>query len=154
MRLTIRRAGGMSWAARAGVAALLAGGCTAATAGIAGVAQAQIRPASSSAHVVNAASRPGFGKILVTIKVGQSLYEIPKGSCTAGCQSIWPPLLMPAGKTMPTGASCLATTKLGSKLQVTYHGQRLYTFTGDTGHSVNGNGVAGFVVAKVTTACP
>jgi hypothetical protein len=37
---------------------------------------------------------------------------------------------------------------------VTYHGQRLYTFTGDTGHSVNGNGVAGFVVAKVTTACP
>jgi len=31
---------------------------------------------------------------------------------------------------------------------------RLYTFTGDSGHSVNGNGVAGFVVAKLTKACP
>jgi hypothetical protein len=28
---------------------------------------------------------------------------------------------------------------------------RLYTFTGDSGHSVNGNGVAGFHVAKVVT---
>jgi len=39
-------------------------------------------------------------------------------------------------------------------LQVTYHKQRLYTFTGDSGHSVNGNGVAGFKVAKVTAMCP
>jgi len=32
-------------------------------------------------------------------------------------------------------------------------GLRLYTFTGDSGHSVNGNGVAGFHVAKVITTC-
>jgi predicted lipoprotein with Yx(FWY)xxD motif len=144
----------MSWTARAAVAALLVSGSTAATVGLAAGAQAQVRPASSSQHVVNEAFRSGIGKMLVTIKTGHALYEIPGGSCTASCQSIWPPLMMHAGKTMPTGASCLATAKLGSGRQVTYNGQRLYTFTGDSGHSVNGNGVAGFVAAKVITACP
>lgn len=156
MRFTLRRPGGMSWTARAVVAALLVSGSTAATAGIAAAAQAQIRPAGSgsSAVVVQVAMRQGFGKILVTVNGGHSLYEHPNGSCGPNCRSIWPPLFMPAGKTTPKGASCLATARLGTKLQVTYHGQRLYTFTGDSGHSVNGNGVAGFVVAKVTTACP
>ncbi len=156
MRFTLQRAGRMSWTTRAVVAAVLISGSAAATTCIAAGAQAQIRPASagSSATVVKAATRTGFGKILVTVTGGHSLYEHPNGSCTAGCQSIWPPLMMPAGKTMPKGASCLATAKLGEQLQVTYHGQRLYTYTGDTGHSVNGNGLAGFVVAKVTTACP
>jgi predicted lipoprotein with Yx(FWY)xxD motif len=145
----------MSWTARAAVAVLLVSGSTAATTGAA-AAQAQMRPAGSgsSATVVQAATRSGFGKILVTVNGGHSLYEHPRGSCGPSCRSIWPPLLMPAGKTTPKGASCLATAKLGQKLQVTYHGQRLYTFTGDSGHSVNGNGVDGFVVAKVTTACP
>jgi predicted lipoprotein with Yx(FWY)xxD motif len=144
----------MSWTSRALVAALLVGGTTVATAGVA--AAAPVRPAGSgsSAHVVNVAFRPKFDKILVTINGGHSLYEHPGGSCSAGCQSVWPPLMMPAGKTIPKGASCLATAKLGTSLQVTYHGQRLYTFTGDSGHSVNGNGVAGFVVAKMTKACP
>ena len=103
---------------------------------------------------VQAALRPGIGKMLVTVSVGHALYEHPSGSCGTSCQSIWPPLLMPTGKTIPKGAACLKTVKLGSGLQVTYHGQRLYTFTGDSGHSVNGNGVAGFVAAKVTKACP
>jgi predicted lipoprotein with Yx(FWY)xxD motif len=92
--------------------------------------------------------------MLVTVGAGHALYGHPGGSCGSSCQSIWPPLVMPAGARTPTGASCLATATLGSKHQVTYHGQRLYTFTGDSGHSVNGNGVAGFVAAKVTKACP
>jgi predicted lipoprotein with Yx(FWY)xxD motif len=146
----------MSLPVRAVVTALLVSGSTAATAGTAAAAQAQIRPtgSGSSAVVVQVAKRSGFGKILVTVNGGHSLYEHPNGSCGPSCRSIWPPLLMPAGKTTPKGASCLATATLGKKLQVTYHKQRLYTFTGDSGHSVNGNGVAGFVVAKVTTACP
>jgi predicted lipoprotein with Yx(FWY)xxD motif len=153
MRFTLRRPGGLSWTARTIMAAALVTGSSAAAVGVTASAQAQVRPAtsSSSAKVVNEAKRQGFGKILVTVKVGMSLYEHPSGACNASCQSIWPPLTMPTGKTKPTGAPCLATKKLGSKLQVTYHGQRLYTFTGDTGHSVNGNGVAGFVVAKVTS---
>ena len=154
MRFTAKRPGGMSWTARAVVAALLVSGSTVATAGIAATAQAQVRPAgvSSSAIVVAVASRHGFGKILVTVGAGMALYENPAG-CNAGCRSIWPPLLMPKGKTTPKGAKCLGTAALGRRLQVTYNGQRLYTFTGDTGHSVNGNGVAGFVVAKHTTSC-
>ena len=154
MRFTAKRPGGMSWTARAVVAALLVSGSTVATAGIAAAAQAQVRPAgvSSSAVVVAVASRHGFGKILVTVGAGMALYENPAG-CNATCRSIWPPLLMPTGKTTPKGAKCLGTARLGHHRQVTYNGQRLYTFTGDSGHSVNGNGLAGFVVAKHTTSC-
>jgi predicted lipoprotein with Yx(FWY)xxD motif len=152
MRFTLRRASGprgMSWTARAVVAAVLIGGSTVATAGIAAAASGG---AGTSAVVVKEAFRTGFGKMLVTHGTGMALYTNPAG-CSAACQSIWPPLLMPTGATTPTGAPCLATAHLGTKLQVTYHMLRLYTFTGDSGHSVNGNGVAGFHVAKVTMAC-
>ena len=155
MRCTLRRTGGLSWTARAVVATLMVSGSAVATVGIAASSQAQVRPASAgtAATVVKEATRTGFGKILVTINGGMSLYVHPHGGCSAACQTIWPPLLMPTGKKTPKGAPCLATAKLGTKLQVTYHKQRLYTFTGDTGHSVNGNGQGGFVVAKVTMAC-
>jgi predicted lipoprotein with Yx(FWY)xxD motif len=105
---------------------------------------------SKSAVVVKARTRHHFGKILVTPK-GMALYYMPHGSCTAGCLSIWPRLVLPKGKTMPKGAKCLGTAKFGShhRLQVTYHGKRLYTFVEDSGTSVNGNGEAGFKVAKV-----
>jgi predicted lipoprotein with Yx(FWY)xxD motif len=154
MRFTLRRAHGprgMSWTARAVVTAVLVGGVTAATAGIA-AAQTGQGPTGTSAVVVKEAFRMGFGKMLVTHGAGMALYTNPAG-CSAACQSIWPPLVMPAGATTPTGAPCLGTAKLGTKLQVTYHKLRLYTFVNDTGHSVTGNGVAGFHVAKVTMAC-
>ena len=155
MRFTLRRTGGLSWTARAMVATLVVSGSAVATAGIAASAQAQVRPASAgtSATVVKEAMRTGFGLMLVTPSTGMALYEHPGGSCNAACRSIWPPLLMPTGKKTPKGAPCLATAKLGTRRQVTYHGLRLYKFTGDSGHSVNGNGVAGFVAAKVTKKC-
>jgi predicted lipoprotein with Yx(FWY)xxD motif len=156
MRFTLRRAGGphgMSWTGRVVVAAVLAGGVTAGTAGIA-AAQAHSGPAATgtSATVVHEAFRTGFGKIVVKASNGMSLYTNAAG-CSAACQSIWPPLLMPKGTTVPLGAPCLGTAKLGTRLQVTYHKLRLYTFTGDTGHSVNGNGVGGFSVAKMVAGC-
>jgi len=154
MRFKLRRASGprgMSWIARAVVAAALVGGVTAATAGIA-TAQTGPAPASTNALVVKEAFRMGFGKMLVVHGSGRALYTNPAG-CSAACQSVWPPLVMPAGTTTPTGAPCLGTARLGTQLQVTYHGLRLYTFVNDTGHSVNGNGMAGFHVAKVTKAC-
>ena len=156
MRFTLRRPGGRAWAARAAVAALLACGSTAAAMGAAGAAQAQLRPAGpgTAAVVVHVATRPGFGTMLVTVNGGHALYVKPGGGCAASCRSVWPPLLMQSGATTPKGAACLATAMLGSKLQVTYHGLRLYTFTGDSGHSVNGNGVGGFLAAKTTKACP
>lgn len=105
--------------------------------------------ASKSAVVVKERTRKNFGKILVNVH-GLSLYYLPSGTCTGSCLSVWPPLEMPAGKTKPKGATCLGTKSAGDhKLQVTYRKHRLYTFTGDSGTSVNGNGVAGFKVAKV-----
>ena len=154
MRFNFRRASGprgVSWTARVVVAAVLVGGVTAATAGIA-AAQIGPGPTSTSALVVKEAFRTGFGKMLVVHGSGRALYTNPAG-CSTACQSIWPPLVMPAGATTPTGAPCLGTAALGTQLQVTYHKLRLYMFVNDTGHSVTGNGVAGFHVAKVTAAC-
>lgn len=155
VRGTGRRVG-LAWVGRVTLAVTLAGATAAATAGMA-VAQTAgtARPAqhaSKAAFVVLQASRPHFGRILVTPKAGHALYYLPAGSCTGGCLSIWPRLVMPKGKTMPRGVRCLGTARFGThhQLQVTYHGKRLYTFVDDSGHSVNGNGVAGFKVAKVT----
>src|SRR5262249_47702074 len=143
----------MSWAARAVVAAVLARGSTAATAGI---AAAPIHPAGpsrgTSARGGQKAVPTGVGKKLVTARLGPAPYTKPPRGRTA-CHSIWPPLTMPAGATVPKGAPCLATVRLGSKLQVTYHKLRLYTFVNDTGHSVNGNGLSGFHAAKLVKGC-
>jgi hypothetical protein len=63
---------------------------------------------------------------------------------------------MPAGKTLPKGkgVECLSTVSTSAGLQVTYHKQPLYTFVDDSGTSLNGNGVGGFVAAKITKKCP
>jgi predicted lipoprotein with Yx(FWY)xxD motif len=104
----------------------------------------------SAAIVVLQRSRRGFGKMLVTVS-GRALYMLPRGSCAGQCLVIWPRLVMPAGKTRPAGASCLSIARYGSagRLQVTYHGLRLYAFISDHGRSVTGNGADGFAVAKV-----
>jgi predicted lipoprotein with Yx(FWY)xxD motif len=90
-------------------------------------------------------------KMLATVK-GASLYFAPSTGCTGGCLSVWPPLEIAAGKT-PKGIGGLGTTTvmIGKKThdQVTYLGKPLYAFVDDSGTSVNGNGVAGFSVAKV-----
>ncbi len=141
-------------AARLAVGAGLAVMLTAAAAvtGPAALAQPGV-PHGKTAVVVHEANRAHFGKIVVTARSGAALYYLPSGSCTGSCLSVWPRLLMPHGKTKPKGANCLSTMKAGSRLQVTYRGSRLYTFTGDSGHSVNGNGVMGFKVAKVKASC-
>jgi predicted lipoprotein with Yx(FWY)xxD motif len=137
-------------AARAGVAAAAAVGLAVLVPGL-GAAQAA-SPKGMGATVVQEVNRSPIGNMLATTG-GASLYTT-KGSCTGGCLSIWPALMMPTGKTKPKGAECLATVSTPSGLQVTYHNQKLYTFTGDSGTSVNGNGVGGFKAAKVTKACP
>ncbi len=112
--------------------------------------------AGKSATVVKERTRPHFGRILVTVH-GAALYYLSHGSCTAasGCLAVWPRLVMPAGKTRPKGANCLGTASFGRhhRLQVTYRGKRLYTFSSDMGTSVNGNNVSGFKVAKVLRSC-
>jgi predicted lipoprotein with Yx(FWY)xxD motif len=115
----------------------------------ASVAQAQPQ-VTRKATVVKIVTRAPFGKMLATVH-GRSLYYLPVGSCKGTCLSAWPPLLMPRGKTIALGARCLETVKFGGRHQVAYRGKRLYLFSGDSGHSVTGNGLAGFKVAKVKT---
>ena len=110
--------------------------------------------ASPRVTMVHPANRMGFGKILTAARpglMGRALYMLPSGTCTGSCLSVWPRLVLPRGKTIPAGASCLGTKPFGAnhRLQVTYHGKRLYVFDSDSGTSVNGDGVAGFTVAKV-----
>jgi predicted lipoprotein with Yx(FWY)xxD motif len=110
-------------------------------------------PAHKGAVVVQVVNRSPIGNMLATSS-GASLYIHKSGPCTGSCLTVWPQLLMPAGKTKPKGAECLLTVSTPAGLQVTYRGQSLYTFTGDSGTSENGNGVGGFKAAKVSTNCP
>ena len=141
------------WAQRLGLAgAALAAAVASPSASLPRQATPASGSAGTSVKVVQVVTRSPIGKMLANVK-GRSLYTTA-GSCTGSCLSIWPALLMPKGATTPLGAKCLATVASGKNRQVTYHGQRLYTFVDDSGSSVNGNGVGGFKAAKVTTACP
>jgi hypothetical protein len=133
------------------------GGISGATIASAGTAHTQTRSVTAvnrSATVVKQATRRHFGKMLVTVK-GRALYYQPRGSCNAMCLASWPRLVMPAGKTIPKGAACLGTKAFGRhhRLQVTYRKHLLFTFTGDTGNSVNGDGLIGFVAARTVRGC-
>ncbi len=107
---------------------------------------------SKSATVVQVVTRTQdsmtFTDMLATVP-GRSLYvDTNAKPCKGGCLSVWPPLLMPRGTTMPQGATGLGTAKMGTRRQVTLDGRRLYTFVSDSGSSVNGENVNGFVVAQ------
>jgi predicted lipoprotein with Yx(FWY)xxD motif len=141
------------WAARAGAAALAVGSLALTSAGLS-AAQAAPATTRTTATVVKVVTRMPVGKMLATIK-GRSLYIKPKGGCTGACLVSWPPLLMPKGTNMPRGVRCLGTAKRGIRLQVTYRGKRLYKFAGDSGTSLNGNGLSGFKAAKLISGpCP
>jgi predicted lipoprotein with Yx(FWY)xxD motif len=106
---------------------------------------------TTNQRVVEVVTRAPYGKMLATVK-GLSLYT-SSSPCTGSCLSVWPPLLLAKGKTTPTGVKkglgTVALTFKGiSRLQVTFDGNALYRFEGDSGTSVNGNGVGGFMVAK------
>jgi predicted lipoprotein with Yx(FWY)xxD motif len=124
----------------------------------ASLAQAAPTAAPKKVKVVKVVTRKPFGKMLATTKgKGLSLYYLTKGNtCTGACIGAWPRLELPKGsKGTPTGVTCLGTVKVGKRMQITYRGHALYTFVEDSGTSVNGNGLSGFVVAKVKSGkCP
>ena len=112
-------------------------------------ASARAHKSPKPTKVVKEVVRGTFGEIL-TNKKGHTLYIDTSPPCTGGCLTIWPPLLMPKGKTVPGGVpSGLGTVSTSSGLQVTYGGMPLYTFYTDTKTSTNGENVGGFVVAQV-----
>ncbi|HEV2372149.1 MAG TPA: hypothetical protein VGS19_08275 [Streptosporangiaceae bacterium] len=162
MRVLARKSAasrGRAWTARILLGTALVGASAMVMAGVSAASVTHTHTtAKTSAHVVTPATRMVGGMsitMLVRPTTGRALYIHPGGPCTGSCLSIWPRLLMPKGTTTPTGAKCLKTVNVGNgRLQVTYMGQKLYMFTGDSGQSVNGNGVAGFMAAKVSPTCP
>jgi predicted lipoprotein with Yx(FWY)xxD motif len=107
---------------------------------------------SGGAPGISTRSIAGVGKVLVDSK-GLTLYRLTTdtattSSCSGACATAWPPLLEQGGK-LPALASGLSG-KLGTikrsdgSVQVTYGGQPLYTYSGDSQPGqANGQGIKG-----------
>jgi predicted lipoprotein with Yx(FWY)xxD motif len=112
--------------------------------------------APSAAAVVKTATATVAGKseTILTDAKGMTLYYYTpdkggKVTCTAGCATAWPPLMLPAGTTKPTGTGLTGTlgTVPGASggMQVTYNAWPLYGWIKDkapgdtTGQGVGGN---------------
>jgi predicted lipoprotein with Yx(FWY)xxD motif len=101
--------------------------------------------AKTTVHVADNAK---FGKILVDAD-GRTLYHFDKDkngkvACTGSCATTWPPLLVAKG-TKPSGTTGLGTVQRpDGTTQVTYHGEPLYRYSGDSkAGDTRGDGVAG-----------
>ncbi|HEV3266503.1 MAG TPA: hypothetical protein VG014_13335 [Acidimicrobiales bacterium] len=151
-----------------GAQKLVAVGAFAALAAAAGCSSGSATPASTSstaggsngsggAATVTLASKTSVGSVLSNAQ-GMTLYHLTSdtsgvSTCTGGCATIWPPLVLPAGVTTPvagSGVNGLGTiTRSDGSVQVTYNHEPLYTFSGDMSPTdAKGQGVAGtwFVV--------
>jgi predicted lipoprotein with Yx(FWY)xxD motif len=97
--------------------------------------------------VAKKARNAGLGEIVLTNLKGRTLYTLSaeiKGRfiCTRGCLSVWHPLVVPKG-IKPLGPTRLGLVKRpDGRLQVTFKGRPLYTFSGDAkAGQANGEGV-------------
>ena len=93
---------------------------------------------------------------------GVTLYHLTTESggsiqCTGSCAGTWPPLLE-SGGALP-GESAGVTGKLGTitrpdgKVQITYDGMPLYTYSGDSqAGQANGQGIQGVWFAVTASA--
>jgi len=119
--------------------------------------------ASGGAPVVKSATVGTLGKVLVTSS-GLTLYHFTQdtkntATCTGSCATVWPPLFLAKGVKTAVGGpgvTGLGTTKWANgKLQVTFHGEPLYRFAGDTAAGqAKGQNVGGtwFVVKATAVA--
>ncbi|HEV3213264.1 MAG TPA: hypothetical protein VGZ03_07715 [Acidimicrobiales bacterium] len=89
----------------------------------------------------------GLGTVVVDAR-GFTVYVLSSGSgnlpCTTanGCAAIWPPVRVPSGAAVHAGAgirsALLGTQHSGNATFATYHGWRMYEFSGDTGPGQSG----------------
>ena len=102
---------------------------------------------TSKQLVVKTASNPTLHKKVLVNRKGMTLYSLSvetrgKFICTDQfCLSLWTPLVVPKGTT-PTGALHLGTVRRpDGRVQVSYRGRPVYTFTQDKKPGdVKGNG--------------
>jgi len=103
--------------------------------------------ARDSKTVAGEATARSLHKTVLTNTKGLTLYTLSgetngKFICTGACLRTWPPLLVAAG-TKPKGPVKLGTIKRPEgKIQVTYRGMPVYTFSGDSRKGeANGEGL-------------
>lgn len=127
-------------------------------------------PADTSAPAATAApaatQAPASGGVVITTAAGiltgptgMALYtrsgdSATTSSCTGGCLTAWPALVVPAGGTATGGTGVSGTIATLTRadngaIQVTYNGLPLYYFASDSAAgTATGDGVGGFSVAK------
>lgn len=133
---------------------LLAAVLGALLAGVTTLASTRIASAAKSRLEVKVANS-ALGRVLFTTS-GMALYtyaQDTKGhsNCSGSCLAVWPALTVPEGFT-PTGIGVRglgAIVRSNGERQVTWNGLPLYTFVSDANGKVTGNGVGGFVVARL-----
>ena len=143
------------WAApvlAGGIVVLAACGSTASTSTTTGAGGTTGTPsatqqASGSGPVIKTAST-SKGTVLVDA-AGKTIYwfaiDTPtKSNCNGSCTTYWPPVLgkpsAAAGASLPQAFGTI--TRSDGKVQATYDGHPLYTYTGDSGPGkVTGNGL-------------
>jgi predicted lipoprotein with Yx(FWY)xxD motif len=103
--------------------------------------------AGGSKTVAGEATAPSLHKTVLTNTKGLTLYTLTGETngrfiCTGACLKAWPPLLLAAAAT-PKGPVKLGTIKRPEgKIQVTYRGMPVYTFSGDGAKGqANGEGL-------------
>jgi predicted lipoprotein with Yx(FWY)xxD motif len=102
----------------------------------------------------------GIGSVLVAPD-GMTLYHLTTESstsikCTGSCPSVWPPLLETNGALPAAGDGVTGTlgtiTRPDGGVQVTYDGQPMYTYSGDSqAGQANGQGIQGVWFAVTPT---
>ena len=119
-----------------------------------------ITPANSTngTYAVEFATSNTYGTYL-TNSTGYTLYidtsdvaNSGTSSCTASCANVWPPFY-PANLTVEPGFNAtwfgIINRTGGKSMQVTYKGQPLYFYNGDSKPgAITGNGAGTFVVAN------
>jgi predicted lipoprotein with Yx(FWY)xxD motif len=91
--------------------------------------------------VADVVSNAKIGKSILINSSGMTLYKFSADSstmsaCNGGCATAWPPLTVPTGTTPKggpgTGGTFGTITRSDGSTQITYDGNPLYTFSGDS----------------------
>jgi predicted lipoprotein with Yx(FWY)xxD motif len=124
----------------------------------------QAAPSATAASVAIGTVKSANLGTLLTGPDGKTLYthagdSATSSTCTGDCATAWPPLTVPAGGQVIAGPGVTGTlgtlVRADGTTQVTYAGLPLYGWQGDANPGdVTGNGVNGFVVARVGGPAP
>lgn len=108
---------------------------------------AAVGAVKATKKVAKEAESAALGKTILTTVKGRTLYSLSaetggKFICTGSCLSAWRPLIV-ARTVQATGPVHLAQVERpDGRIQVTYKGRPLYTFSGDSkAGDVNGEGI-------------